>query len=82
MQSASLEDAPTESTADKKAGNLDEEARKKEAKAAAKEEKLAKKKNASKLVIKREQRNKRKYVTAIVGLEHFGGSSFVRLCGD
>lgn len=52
--------------------SLDKEARKKEAKAVAKEEKAEKKRQNSKVLIKRIERNKRKYVTAIHGLEVFG----------
>ena len=54
--------------------SLDKEARKKEAKAVAKEEKAEKKRQNSKVLIKRIERNKRKYVTAIHGLEVFGPS--------
>ncbi|MCJ1246247.1 Translation machinery-associated protein 22 [Trapelia coarctata] len=48
------------------------DAAKKAAKAAAAEERLAEKKASSKILIKRVERNKRKYVTAVSGLEAFG----------
>ncbi|KAI4141755.1 MAG: hypothetical protein LQ340_007551 [Diploschistes diacapsis] len=48
------------------------DAAKKEAKAAAAESKLQEKLSASKITIKRIERNKRKYVTAVSGLETFG----------
>ena len=48
------------------------DAAKKEAKAAAAESKLQEKLSASKVTIKRVERNKRKYVTAVSGLETFG----------
>lgn len=56
----------------KKDADLNKEAAKKEAKAEAKEEKAERKRQASKVLIKRIERNKRKYVTAIHGLEVFG----------
>lgn len=43
----------------------------------AKEEKAAKKKSEQKVLIKREQRNKRKYVTAIGNLDAFGACVFI-----
>ena len=48
------------------------DAAKKEAKAAAAETKLAEKLSASKVTIKRIERNKRKYVTTVSGMETFG----------
>ncbi|MCJ1323970.1 Translation machinery-associated protein 22 [Thelotrema lepadinum] len=48
------------------------DAAKKEAKAAAAESKLQEKLSSSKIIIKRVERNKRKYVTAVSGLETFG----------
>ena len=45
---------------------------KKEKKAAAKEDAEAKRKMASRVTIKRVERNKKKYVTAVTGLEAFG----------
>ena len=45
---------------------------KKEAKAAAAESKLQEKRENSKILIKRVERTKRKYVTVVSGLEHFG----------
>ena len=48
------------------------DAAKKEAKAAAAESKAAEKRETSKVLIKRIERNKRKYVTAVSGLEAFG----------
>ena len=48
------------------------DAAKKAAKATAAEERLAEKKASSKILIKRVERNKRKYVTAVSGLEAFG----------
>lgn len=44
---------------------------KKEAKAAAAESKLQEKRENSKILIKRVERTKRKYVTVVSGLEHF-----------
>ncbi|EGN93762.1 hypothetical protein SERLA73DRAFT_189529 [Serpula lacrymans var. lacrymans S7.3] len=51
---------------------LEKETAKKEAKAEAKADALLKKKMASQVTIKRIERNKRKHVTAIHGLEAFG----------
>jgi len=51
---------------------LDKEAQKKEAKAEAKADAAHKKKMASQVTIKRIERNKRKHVTAVHGLEAFG----------
>ncbi|KZV77120.1 density-regulated protein DRP1 [Peniophora sp. CONT] len=51
---------------------LEKDTAKKEAKAEAKAEAAEKKKLASQVIIKRIERNKRKYVTAIQGLEAFG----------
>lgn len=48
------------------------DAAKKEAKAAAAESKLQEKLSQSKILIKRVERNKRKYVTVVSGLELFG----------
>jgi len=48
------------------------DAAKKAAKAEAQEEREASKRAASKVLIKRVERNKRKYVTAVQGLEAFG----------
>ena len=48
------------------------DAAKKEAKAIAADVKAAEKREASKVLIKRVERNKRKYVTAVSGLEAFG----------
>ena len=48
------------------------DAAKKAAKATAAEERAAEKKASSKILIKRVERNKRKYVTAVSGLEAFG----------
>ena len=48
------------------------DAAKKEAKAIAAETRAAEKLQASKIFIKRVERNKRKYVTAVSGLEAFG----------
>ena len=48
------------------------DAAKKEAKALAAETRAAEKLQASKIFIKRVERNKRKYVTAVSGLEAFG----------
>lgn len=50
----------------------EKDAAKKAAKAEAKEEREAEKRASSKVFIKRIERNKRKYVTAISGLEAFG----------
>ncbi|KIJ57352.1 hypothetical protein M422DRAFT_148483, partial [Sphaerobolus stellatus SS14] len=50
---------------------LEADTRKKEAKAEAKAESAAKKRAASKITIKRIERNKRKHITAIHGLEAF-----------
>jgi density-regulated protein DRP1 len=50
----------------------EKDAAKKAAKAEAKEEREAEKRASSKVVIKRIERNKRKYVTAVSGLEAFG----------
>ncbi|VDC02536.1 unnamed protein product [Peniophora sp. CBMAI 1063] len=51
---------------------LEKDTAKKEAKAEAKAEAAEKKKMASQVIIKRIERNKRKHVTAIQGLEAFG----------
>ncbi|THV05371.1 density-regulated protein DRP1 [Dendrothele bispora CBS 962.96] len=51
---------------------LEQDAAKKEAKAEAKADAAVKKKLASRITIKRIERNKRKHVTAIHGLEAFG----------
>ncbi|KAI9513233.1 density-regulated protein DRP1 [Russula earlei] len=51
---------------------LEEETAKKEAKAEAKADAALKKKLASQVVIKRIERNKRKFVTSVRGLEAFG----------
>jgi density-regulated protein DRP1 len=48
------------------------DAAKKASKAAAAEERAAEKLSSSKVLIKRIERNKRKYVTAVSGLEAFG----------
>jgi density-regulated protein DRP1 len=48
------------------------DAAKKEAKAAAAEAKAAEKRESSQVIIKRVERNTRKYVTAVSGLEAFG----------
>lgn len=48
------------------------DAAKKEAKAAANEARDSERKAASKVIIKRVERNKRKYVTVVIGLEVFG----------
>lgn len=48
------------------------DAAKKEAKAAASEARDTERKAASKVIIKRVERNKRKYVTVVIGLEVFG----------
>ncbi|KAJ6028986.1 uncharacterized protein N7446_011673 [Penicillium canescens] len=48
------------------------DAAKKEAKAAANEARDSERKAASKVLIKRVERNKRKYVTVVIGLEVFG----------
>ncbi|CAG8045410.1 unnamed protein product [Penicillium olsonii] len=48
------------------------DAAKKEAKAAASEARDSERKAASKVIIKRVERNKRKYVTVVIGLEVFG----------
>jgi len=48
------------------------DAAKKEAKAAASEARDSERKAASKVIIKRVERNKRKYVTVVIGLEIFG----------
>ncbi|KAG6373899.1 eukaryotic translation initiation factor 1-like protein [Boletus reticuloceps] len=53
---------------------LEKDTAKKEAKAEAKADAALKKKMASQVVIKRIERNKRKFVTAIHGIEVFGGS--------
>jgi len=50
----------------------EKDAAKKAAKAEAKEEREAEKRASSKVLIKRIERNKRKYVTAVSGLEAFG----------
>ena len=50
----------------------EKDAAKKAAKAEAKEEREAEKRASSKVFIKRIERNKRKYVTAVSGLEAFG----------
>jgi len=50
----------------------DKDAAKKAAKAAANETKEAEKRATSKIIIKRVERNKRKYVTEVSGLEQFG----------
>jgi density-regulated protein len=50
----------------------EKDAAKKAAKAEAKEEREAEKRASSKVIIKRIERNKRKYVTAVSGLEAFG----------
>ncbi|KAF8632806.1 hypothetical protein AX15_001671 [Amanita polypyramis BW_CC] len=51
---------------------LEKDVAEKEAKAEAKADAALKKKLASQIIIKRIERNKRKHVTAIVGLEAFG----------
>jgi len=51
---------------------LEEDTAKKEAKAEAKADAARKKKLASQIVIKRIERNKRKYITSVRGLEAFG----------
>jgi len=51
---------------------LEEDSAKKEAKAEAKADAARKKKLASQIVIKRIERNKRKFVTSVRGLEAFG----------
>ncbi|BFZ62284.1 Translation machinery-associated protein 22 [Saitoella coloradoensis] len=51
---------------------LAKEQAKKEAKAEAKAERLEAKKSRTKVTIKRVERNKRKHITSIQGLEHFG----------
>jgi density-regulated protein len=48
------------------------DAAKKEAKAASSEAREAEKRAASKIIVKRIERNKRKYVTTVQGLELFG----------
>lgn len=50
----------------------EKDAQKKAAKAAASEAKAQAERASSKVLIKRIERNKRKYVTAVQGLEHFG----------
>jgi density-regulated protein DRP1 len=50
----------------------DKDARKKEARAQAQESKEAEMRATSKVIIKRVERNKRKFVTSIQGLELFG----------
>lgn len=50
----------------------EKDAQKKAAKAASAEAKAAEERAASKVIIKRIERNKRKYVTSVTGLEHFG----------
>jgi len=56
------------------ASALEADTAKKEKKAAAKEDAEVKRKMASRVTIKRVERNKKKYVTAVMGLEAFGGS--------
>jgi len=51
---------------------IEQDAVKREAKAAAKAEAAEKKKKAAKVLVKRIERQKRKYVTHVVGLEVFG----------
>lgn len=50
----------------------EKDAAKKAAKASAQENREAEKRAASKVIIKRIERNKRKYVTSVTGLEAFG----------
>ncbi|KAI5286683.1 Translation machinery-associated protein 22 [Ascosphaera acerosa] len=50
----------------------EKDAKKKEAKAALESSRQEEKKAASRVLIKRVERNKRKHVTVVVGLEHFG----------
>lgn len=50
----------------------EKDAQKKAAKASATEAKEAEKRATSRIYIKRVERNKRKYVTEVSGLEHFG----------
>ena len=50
----------------------EKDAQKKAAKAEAAESREAEKRATSKVIIKRVERNKRKYVTEVSGLEHFG----------
>ena len=50
----------------------EKDAKKKEAKAEAAEQRAEKERKESKVIIKRVERNKRKYVTEISGLEAFG----------
>jgi len=50
----------------------EKDAQKKAAKAASAEAKAAEERASSKVIIKRIERNKRKYVTSVTGLEHFG----------
>lgn len=50
----------------------EKDAQKKAAKASAAESREAEKRASSKVYIKRVERNKRKYVTEVSGLEHFG----------
>jgi hypothetical protein len=54
------------------ASALEADTAKKEKKAAAKEDAEVKRKMASRVTIKRVERNKKKYVTAVMGLEAFG----------
>jgi density-regulated protein DRP1 len=56
------------------ASALEADTAKKEKKAAAKEDAEVKRKMASRVTIKRVERNKKKYVTAVMGLEAFGRS--------
>lgn len=50
----------------------EKDAQKKAAKAEAAEQRNAEKIASSKVIIKRVERNKRKFVTEVSGLEHFG----------
>ncbi|KAI9569250.1 density-regulated protein DRP1 [Boletus coccyginus] len=61
---------------------LEKDTAKKEAKAEAKADAALKKKMASQVTIKRIERNKRKFVTAIHGLEVFGGLLWCAFTSD
>lgn len=56
----------------------EKDAKKKEAKAEAAEQRAEKERKESKVTIKRVERNKRKYVTEISGLEVSGKTSLMR----
>ncbi|KAK4049426.1 Translation machinery-associated protein 22 [Microbotryomycetes sp. JL201] len=66
-----LEDKLANLTVDQRE-NLEKELAKKEKKESAKAEKEAKRVAAAKVIIKRSERNKRKFVTSVYGLDKFG----------